>query len=495
MNQLALPTLEHALNEGRIGMIDIGSNSIRLVVYDQQKRSPVPIYNEKVMCGLGKGLATSGKLNPEGVAQAKSALQRFLAMGKNMEIKSLYIMATAAVRDAADGAAFVTYLEQTYDIEIDVITGEREARLGAYGVCSSMHKPKGISGDLGGGSLELVWLNDGEIEEGVSLHLGSLRLLDETKGDRDKIKKLIDKRFGEVDWLHGHEVPNFYAIGGSFRALAKMYMDANNYPLHILHEFTAPAKSFLTFVRDIALMTNDKLEKYPGSAAKRVPQLPGAAMLIDKILTHTKAENIVFSASGIREGYLYEMLSPKLRSDDGLLSSCREMASRGGRTVAYANELYTWMSPMFDGESENDRRLRYAFSLLSEVALHIHPEYRSEWAFERMCYSAMTGLTHAERIKISLALYHRYQYKLKYDRPEMKLISDTDRKWARLVGTSSNLAYHLSGSIAGNLHNASLNLATYPVSLTLSNKMVDVMGEAIIRRLNGVDEAYRAMRK
>ena len=120
----SLPT--HALPPGRIAIIDIGSNSIRLVVYDQQKRSPVSIYNEKVMCGLGKGLAASGVLNPEGVEQAKGALTRFLAMGRNMEIETLYIMATAAVRDASDGKAFVSYLEKKHGIKIDVISGEHE---------------------------------------------------------------------------------------------------------------------------------------------------------------------------------------------------------------------------------------------------------------------------------------------------------------------------------------------------------------------------------
>lgn len=491
MNQLALPTLEHVVDSGRIAIIDIGSNSIRLVVYDQQKRAPVPIYNEKVMCGLGKGLAISGVLNPEGVEQAKEALKRFLAMGRNMDIKSLHIMATAAVRDARDGVAFVAYLEKAHNITIDIISGEREALLGAYGLCSSMHLPEGISGDLGGGSLELVSLHDGEIEDGISLKLGSLRMMDETKGDRDKLRKLIDKRFDDAHWLEGRKVPTFYAIGGSFRALAKMYMEAHDYPLHILHEFTVPAKTFINFTRDIAAMPNDKLEKFPGGAAKRVHQLPGAAMLLDKILTRTKAAQIIFSASGIREGYLYEMLSPRLRAEDGLISACRELAARGGRTVAYSDELFEWMSPLFFNESEDEQRLRYAFCLLSEIALHIHPEYRAEWAFERMCFSAMTGLRHDERIQLSLALYHRYQYKLRLNRPEMQLVGDDGRRWARLVGTAANLAYHLSGSIAGNLDKTPLDLGGKDVSLNLLAPMVDIMGEAVQRRLNGLDEAYR----
>lgn len=492
---MPFPTSEPTPNDGRIAIIDIGSNSIRLVVYDQQKRSPVSIYNEKVMCGLGKGLASTGVLNPEGVVLAKAALARFLAMGRNMDIQSLSIMATAAVRDASDGPAFVAYLEKEYNITIDVISGETEALLGAYGVCSSMHRPRGITGDLGGGSLELVAVDDGETLGHTSLALGSLRMFDETKGDRDKMRKLIDKRFSGLDWLDGRSVPNFYAIGGSFRALAKMYMTANKYPLHILHEFTAESKPFLGFVREIAALSNEKLEKYPGSAARRVPQLPGAAMLLEKIITTTKCERVVFSASGIREGYVYEMLSPRVRGEDGLISSCSEFSTRGGRTLAYASDLYIWMAPLLPGEDEQNSRLRLAFCLLSEIALHIHPEYRADWAYGRVIFSALTSLTHRERVKLALAMYHRYQYKLQEEKPEMKLISESDRRWAKMVGTAANLAYHLTGSIAGNLHHASLDLEGSPIRLQLSDNMENIMGDAVMRRLSGLDDAYRAYYK
>lgn len=491
MSTKASPQPVPSYTDVRIGIIDIGSNSIRLVVYDQQKRSPVSIYNEKVMCGLGKGLAASGVLNPEGVIEAKSALARFLTLGRNMEIKTLYVMATAAVRDASDGAQFVSYLEREHNIKIDVISGETEARLGAYGVCSSMHRPHGITGDLGGGSLELVYVSDGEIGGHTSLQLGSLRMFDETKGDRDKIRKLIDKRFDKLEWLSAKPGENFYAIGGSFRALAKMYMTQNKYPLHILHEFTADAKPFLAFAREIAQMPDEKLEKYPGSAAKRVPQLPGAALLIEKILTTSKAEQIIFSASGIREGYVYEMLPPATRAEDGLLSSCREFASRGGRTVSYSGDLYTWMQPLLANEDEQSSRLRQAFCMLSEIALHIHPEYRADWAFERMIFSAMTCLSHRERVKLALALYHRYQYKLPKNSPELKLISESDKRWARMIGTAANLAYHLSGSIVGNLDKIPLDLSRPALALLPTAEMKDIAGDAVTRRLSGLDDAYR----
>ena len=484
-----------AFRDGRIGIIDIGSNSIRLVVYDQQKRSPVPIYNEKVMCELGKGLAATGVLNPSGVELAKTTLRRLIAMGRNMDITSLYVMATAAVRDAKDGEGFAHYLEATYDIDVDIIPGKKEAKLGAYGVCSSMYRPKGITGDLGGGSLELVAVEDGKIEDHTSVPLGSLRMIDEARGDREKLKKLVAKRFEELNWLDDHKAPNFYAIGGSFRALARMHMESNNYPLHILHEYKVEARPFLDFVHDIMALSDDKLAKFPGASAKRIPALPGAAFVLEQIIDRVEPDHIVFSASGIREGYLYEKLSPGTRNQDGLIASCTEFATKGGRSTAYANELYTWMSPLLKEESEKERRLRLAFCLLTDIGLHIHPEYRAEWAFHRILHSALNSLTHRERVKLALALYHRYQFKFKESWPALKLLKNGDREWAKLVGTCANLAYHLSGSISGNLLSTGFVIDGKEVNLQFSGKMHDVMGDAVRKRIDGVAEAYKGYLK
>ncbi|MEK6746509.1 MAG: Ppx/GppA family phosphatase [Pseudomonadota bacterium] len=479
------------LKDARIGIIDIGSNSIRLVVYDQNKRSPIPIYNEKVLCALGKGLAISGMLNPEGVVMGKEALRRFVAMGRNMEIAELHVIATAAIRDAKDGRDFTNWLEKTYNVKADIISGDEEAILGAFAVCSSIYKPKGITADLGGGSLELVRVDSGNIDGHNSIALGSLRMLDESKGDRDKLRKLIDKRFAEINWLDDKKTPNIYAIGGSFRALAKMHMVANDYPLQILHEYTVSAKPFLVFLREIIAMSLEKLEKYPGGAAKRASSLPGAAMILEKLLLTSKAENIIFSASGIREGYVYKKLSISERDEDGLLFSCREFASRNGRNVSYGEELFEWMKPLLPREDEKMERLRLAFCLLSDIAIHIHPEYRGEWAFQRIIYSAFTSITHTERVILALALYHRYQYKIKGNFSQLNLISSADEAWAKLVGTSANLAYHLSGSITGNLQKTNLLVKDKNITLQLIGNMADLMGDSIQKRIDGVNEAYQ----
>lgn len=481
---------EKPFQDSRVGIIDIGSNSIRLVIYDQLKRSPVPIYNEKVMCALGKGLAKSGKLNPEGVVMARACLQRFLHMGRNMEITALYVIATAAVRDALDGPDFAREMEKTHDIDVEIITGKREAKLGAYGVSSSMHMPHGITGDLGGGSLELVWLNEGQIDDHTSLPLGSLRMIDETGGDLDKIKALVDKQFEQLSWLDDHTTEHFYAIGGGFRALAKMHMAAHDYPLQILHQYEVEAGEFTTFLKSILKLDANALAKHPGVAHKRLHQLPGAAVVLQKLIAHTKAEYIIFSGAGIREGYFYEKLSPYIRQQDGLLTSCTEFALKGGRSAAYAHELYGWATPLMKKESKMDQRLRMAFCLLSDIALHIHSSYRAQWAYHRIMQSALSGLSHRERIKLSLALYHRYTHKMKHDWGSLALLSDQDKHWARLVGCSANLAYHLSGNIAGNLQDMPISNKDGRLRLEFAKSMKGVMGPAVEKRLDTTQQAF-----
>jgi len=481
--------------DGRIAIIDIGSNSIRLVVYDAHKRSPVSIYNEKVMCALGKGLASSGVLNPDGVEMGKTALRRFIAMAHNMQISALHVMATAAVRDAKDGREFTKWIEENHNVKVDVISGEEEARLGAFAICSTIYRPSGITADLGGGSLELVRLEDEKTLDHNSLLLGSLRMIDESNGDRDKLKKLIDKRFSELNWLAAEKTPNIYPIGGSFRALAKMHMEANNYPLEILHEYKVEGKKFLGFLREIVNLSPEKLEKLAGSNAKRAPALLGAAMVLEKLINESKPEQIIFSASGIREGYVYEKLSAHQRGEDGLISSCEEFAARGGRSTEYATELFTWMQPILSDESAQMRRLRRAFCLMSDIALHIHPEYRAEWAFQRIIYSAFTSINHRERVTLALALYHRYKFKIKDDFSVLKLISAEDKKWANLVGAGANLAYHISGSIKGNLPRTALVVKSengnQNIALQFKGNMADIMGDAIQKRVDSLNIAYK----
>ena len=482
-------------HEGRLGVIDIGSNSIRLVVYDGIKRAPLPLFNEKVFCSLGKGLASTGKLNPEGVKLAEGCIARFLALVRIMDVVELQILATAAVRDAQDGAAFVEALERKYRINITVISGKKEARLAAAGIASSVYKPEGLVGDLGGGSIELIGLDNGNITEQTTLPIGPLRLLDSSKGDKDKMRKLISEAIEGERWLEREHPSHFYAIGGSFRAIAHIHMAQEKYPLDIVHHYTIKAGPLRKLLKEIIGSSTQEIAKMDGAPAKRAEALIPAALVMEHILDLTDPVDVIFSASGIREGYLYEKLSPYLRSEDPLIASCTDLASQNGRVPGYARELFAWMSPLFEQESESEKRLRFAGCILSEIAWRIHPEYRAEWSFARIVQSTLTGLSHNERVSLALMLYHRYQFKLKHDWKVLDLTRERDRAWARVAGTASNLAFQLSGGMSGNLNNVKLSLSKHEMEVAFSPEAQDLMSDAVRKRVEGLGEAFKAFAK
>lgn len=488
-------TAEHAgrpAHDGRIGIIDIGSNSMRLVIYDGIKRSPLPLFNEKVFCGLGKGLAITGKLNPHGVEMAEATMPRFLAMARLMDVVELDIFATAAVRDASNGKAFLEQMEKRHHIRISLISGKHEARLGALGIVASMHNPQGLSGDLGGGSMELCLLSGTQLSEQATLPIGSLRLIDEGKGSRDKTRKIIERAFHEQSWLGDCEFPHFYAIGGSFRALAKLHMLRTSYPLKILHQYSVKADEMLALAKYVSNLSVSELAKVPGVSGKRAAALMPAALILEYLIRHGHIADVVFSTHGIREGYLFEKLSPHVRKDDGLISACADMAAQAGTLTGYGRELFHWMGPLFRGETEAEHRLRLAACLLSEIAWRVHPEYRADWAFQTVLQSSLVCLQHHERIALATALYHRYQSKLKNNRSEAALLDGRARLWARLVGVAANLAYHLSGGECGHLTRTGIEVWKGKGELRLLPDIQDVMGDAVRKRVEGLGKTFKA---
>lgn len=484
----------NAANQGRIGIIDIGSNSIRFVVYDRLKRSPSAIYNEKVMCQLGKGLSKSGKLHPEGVKMAREAIARYIALARNMEVTELDVIATAAVRDASDGEAFAKEMEKKHQIHIDVISGTREARLGAYGILASMHQPEGVIGDLGGGSMELVTMEkNGQLGDRISLPIGPLRLLDECTSTAE-MEKAVRKQLATLTWLPARS-EQFYAIGGSFRTLAQMHMYEDGYPLHVVHGYGLKAEKLLPYLEAVVHATPEQLSKCQGVSTKRISILPAAAMVLKTVLAAIQPKHVIFSASGIREGFLFEKLSPFVRAEDGLIASCSEFATKTGRSIAYANELFDWMHPIIGKTDSASERMAYAFCLMHDVARYIHPEYRADWSFTRIIQSGLTGMSHPERVQLALALYHRHRFKLTLSCKELALVDERIKNWALLVGSLANLAYHLTGGIAGSLPDMRLEMTKQKISLSLPKDSEALMGEAIKKRLGGVEEAYAIWKK
>src|SRR5215469_8079820 len=306
-NSRPAPAIEATTQPDCVAVIDIGSNSLRLVVYDAPRRAARTLLNEKVMCGLGRGLEKTDRLNAEGVALAKTNLQRFIALARAAGALRIDVLATAAVRDAEDGAEFVNDVEKRFSIRVRVLPGSEAGRLSALGVLSGSPEASGLVGDLGGGSIELAAIGNGRVGTVATLPIGPLRLVEEAD-DEKELKEIIDRHLESVAWLTKNETPRFYAVGGAWRAIARIHMEQQRYPLHIIQAYTLPRGEAQNFLDVMARQSRKSLEKISTIARKRLEVVPLAARILARILRRTGATELVFSATGLREGHLYSVM-------------------------------------------------------------------------------------------------------------------------------------------------------------------------------------------
>ncbi len=474
---------------GCVAVVDIGSNSLRLVIYDGIRRSPVTLFNEKVMCGLGRGLERTGRLDPDGVELARANLQRFVALARSLGAGRLDVLATAAVRDASDGRAFVSEIQRRHRLKVQVLGGPEEGRLSAYGVLAGIPEASGIVGDLGGGSVELVPVAGGQVGAAATLPLGPLRLADYAEDDR-KLRDAIDKQLGLVPWL-GSRVDGgaFYAVGGAWRALARIHMEQTHYPLHIIQHYTLPRSEAEDFLDIIARQSRKSLEKITTVSRKRLDVVPIAARVLQRLLRRTAPKQLVFSAYGLREGHLFSLLRGEAQREDPLLAACADLALTNRRFGADGDEVFVWTGALFAGESAERRRLRHAAALLGDLAWHEHPDYRADQALHTVLYMPVAGLDHAERAWLAAAIYVRYGGNEFNYEVLQALLDEEALEAARLAGLALRLAFTLSGGVAGLLGRSKLALDGNTLALTLGGDSAKRYGESVQRRLDSLGRA------
>src|SRR2546425_8042693 len=360
-----------------IAVIDIGSSSVLRVASEGLTRTPTPIFNEKVLCGLGREVQTTGLLAADAVDKALAALRRFRALCERMEVAQLWAIATAACRDADNGKAFVAEAERICGAKIDVLSGKREAELSALGVVSGFHKPDGLVGDLGGGSLELTEVQGHRIRGGVTLPLGGLALQDISAKSIKKAEKIVKKALDDARLLEGGSGRTFYAIGGTWRALARLHMWQTGYPLHVMHGYMLPAKEAFDFSSLVHRVDPEMLSQIEVVADARRPLLAYAALVLENLVRVARPKDIVISALGVREGLLYSMLDAEERAKDPLIAAASELNVLRSRSPAHGEELIAWtdrfMASSGLDETAEERRLRHVACLLADIGVAAPP--------------------------------------------------------------------------------------------------------------------------
>ena len=446
---------ETPLVEPRTGIIDIGSNSIRLVVYQGPERLPAILFNEKVMAGLGRGLAETGAIADAALDVATDALARFAAVAREMEVTRLRTVATAAVRDASNGAILLE-TARTLGLDVELLSGRQEATAAGQGVLSAIPDANGLVGDLGGGSLELIRVRDGEVHERISFPLGVLRIAAIRDKGQGALQREVAAALKQAGWLgKGAGLP-LYLVGGSWRALARLDMHLGSYPLPVIHQYAMSAAAISRMGRTISHVNKGWLRAIPGLSAGRAATLGDAAALLSVLLKHLGTETTVVSAFGLREGLLYGGLDPAIRAQDPLIVATRDEGRRHGRFAEHGDLLDGWIAPLFARDAPEMARLRLAACLLADVGWRANPEFRAERGVEIALHGNWVAIDARGRALVAQALFTSLGGGTDTPAPLAILATPADLKRAVHWGLAMRLGQRMSGGLAGPLQRSSL---------------------------------------
>lgn len=471
----------------RVGVIDVGSNSVRLVVFDGAARSPAYFFNEKILCGLGRELADNGHLHPEGRQRALAAIRRFSFLAHEMKLSSLNMVATAAVREATDGQDFADQVFAETGLRMQIIEGEEEARLSAQGVLLGWPGAKGLVCDIGGSSMELAVIGNSEVGKRRTSPLGPFRL-QQIKGGKKGVRAHIKSVLEDLRDHLGADHKALYLVGGSWRALARLDMHRRGYPLTVLHEYEMTPKSIRKTIDWIAENDLKKLREATGLSADRIALVPLATVVLRQMLQTFRPREIYISSYGIREGVLYEQMPDELRAQDPLIEAARHLEHAGARAPGFGAQLYRFLYPLFRAAPADRKRLMRAACLLHDVNWRTHPDYRSESCFNTATRANLGGLDHKGRVFLGLALMNRYKTSGAAGRitTVLQLLTDSEIRQAIVLGRAMRFGAMFA---AGNPNDAA-ELRYFPkkerLELILQPDSKELFGEVAHQRFSAL---------
>ncbi|MBV9653342.1 MAG: Ppx/GppA family phosphatase [Acetobacteraceae bacterium] len=482
--------------ERHYAVVDIGSNSVRLVVYEQLGRAPLPRFNEKSMCRLGEGLEESGVIAADAFARTLEAMRRFRAVAEAMDVGCIDVLATEAMRRASNGADLVRAIRAEAGFDVRVLSGAEEAHFASLGVVVGFHRPTGVVGDMGGGSVELAEVTDGQVGADThSLPLGALPVQFLLARDGLDAKRRIDAKLKEA--LPGERTtPVFYAVGGGWRALARVHMASVDAPVPVVHGYRVDARELRAFAKSILRMPEGKIASLPGLPSRRGRTLAASALVMDRVVKRIAPEQVVFSALGVREGWLYHRLGSAEQKQDPLIVGVRAIGQTFARVPRFADALVRWTDDLLPAETQGERRLRVAACALSDIAWRDDAGIRAGESFRRLLEAPFIGLDHAGRAFIAAIVHARYA-----GSPSDPVLSPATRllppelcRRALIIGRAMLLGYRLSGSVPEILASARLRVGGGVVRLEVGKAARVPDSEVVANRLNLVASAAGAKR-
>jgi len=480
----------------QVAVVDVGSNSVRLVIYRLDGRAIWTVYNEKSLAGLGRDLPATGRLSPEGVDTAVTVLRRFRALLDGWRAEDVMAVATAAVRDAADGPMFLKRLRDETGLTVRLLEGEEEARYAALGVLAGDPQAKGVVADLGGSSLELIALDGQAPADGVSLPLGPFALGAPRPLAIDRTRRVIESAL--APHARRFRAQELHAVGGAWRNLALLHMELTGYPLRVAHQYQMSRGDAVDLARFVERQSKASLQRIEGLSKRRFDTLPYAALVLEETISALRIERIVISAFGLREGLLLESMDGAVRKRDPLIEGCEVLTAIRGLSTDLGGALDAWIGPTFEHLpamfGDRDPTLVAAACRLADLGARLHPDHRADIAFEQVLRAPIAGMNHPERAFLASCVFSRHS--AASSTPEettiARILSPERRQRARALGAAIRLGCDLSGRNPRLLEHSSLSVKGDRLRLSAGPGWEDMLlGEQTAKRATTLATALR----
>ena len=456
-------------------IIDIGSNTVRLVVYGGTMRAPTVLLNEKVVARLGRNIAQDGTLPDEAVDLAMRGLRRYALLLEELAIEDVETVATAAAREAKNGNDFIAAV-RSLGLNPQLISGEEEARLSASGVLGAFPGASGVGADLGGGSLELVPIGEGESGEAASLPLGTLRLAEHRKGKASDTRKALGQVLKGAGWGKPVDAP-LYLVGGTWRSMAVYAMQARDYPLTDPHGFELTAKQASKLASELAGADPVDLRTVERISSMRSAALPDAALLLQALLKKLEPTRLVFSSWGLREGLLYDRLEGHEKSQDPLLAGVANFAAQRGAPPMLATRIAGWTAGAVrkDAAGKWPERLRLAATMLALASMQIEPNVRHKHVVDWALHKRWIALDGEGRAMLAAAISANGN-RCDLPRELYQLASEEALEQAMCWGLAARLARRIGARSQSSLQVSRLALEEGQLVLRLARSHSDLFG-------------------
>lgn len=459
-------------------IIDIGSNTVRMVIYDGPPRAPTVLFNEKVTARLGKGVAEGGQLSEKAMASALSALRRYAALLRLRGVSEWQCVATAAVRDATNGAEFLKQVA-ALNLEPRLLSGEEEALASARGVIAAFPGAKGVVGDLGGGSLELVDIDGKSCSHGVSMPLGTLQLAQLRSLHGNKFKQKAHEILARTEWTEPRKLP-LYLVGGSFRALARYAMHQASWPLDDPHGYAIDPQ--LAHELEGLTGAGKVAGNVPGLSRSRLAALPDAAALLSILVEEIAPSQLVFSSWGLREGLLNARLGEAAQAQDPLLAGIASFCAKLGISASTASMVAGWTVQAGPEAQSGNERLRLAATMLSLASLQVEPNLRAEHAMDWALRKRWSGIDSRGRALLAMATLANTG-RLEAPDSLVRLASPEDLREAAGWGLAIRLCRRFGGCSPQSLSGSALHIAEGELVFSVRKPLDALVSQPIDRDL------------